>query len=69
MGAPKATETPAALEADKISRFLASFFLYFLNMFGIRLPRQQATCTSGPSFPNVRPEATERQRPTTFIFK
>ena len=29
MGAPKATETPAADAADKISRFFASFRPYF----------------------------------------
>lgn len=32
MGAPKATETPAAALALKISRFFASFKPYFGNM-------------------------------------
>lgn len=31
MGAPKATDTPAAAAADKISLFLASFLPYFGN--------------------------------------
>lgn len=31
IGAPKATETPAAAAADKTSRFFASFLPYFGN--------------------------------------
>ncbi len=42
MGAPNATETPAAAAADKISRFLASFRPYFGKRYENILPQQQA---------------------------
>jgi len=57
-GAPKATETPAAAAADKTSRFFASFLAYFGNRRPNTLPQQAAMCTSGPSFPRLRFEAT-----------
>jgi len=38
MGAPKATDTPAAAAADKISLFFASFLPYFGNKYESMLP-------------------------------
>lgn len=38
MGAPNATETPAAAAADNISLFLASFRPYFGNKYDKILP-------------------------------
>lgn len=38
MGAPKATETPAAAAADRISLFFASFLPYFGNKYVNMLP-------------------------------
>lgn len=38
IGAPKATETPAAAEADNISLFLASFLPYLGNRYEKKLP-------------------------------
>lgn len=39
MGAPKATDTPAAAAADNISRFFASFRPYFGKRYDRMLPR------------------------------
>jgi hypothetical protein len=55
IGAPKATETPAAAEALKISRFFASLYPYFGNRYENIFPMQQAKCTIGPSLPKLRP--------------
>lgn len=55
MGAPKATDTPAAAEALKISRFLASFEPYLGKRYEKILPIQHARCTIGPSFPKFKP--------------
>lgn len=41
MGAPNATDTPAAAAADRISRFLASFLPYFGNRYENMLPVSQ----------------------------
>lgn len=60
MGAPKATATPAAEAADRISRFLPSFLAYFVKMRVVMFPTQQAICTSGPSLPRLIPDDTER---------
>lgn len=38
IGAPKATDTPAAAAADKISLFFASFLPYFENKYDNILP-------------------------------
>lgn len=38
IGAPKATDTPTAAAADKISRFLASFLPYLGNKYDNILP-------------------------------
>ena len=51
MGAPKATDTPAAAAAESISRIFASLWRYFGNSFAIKRPQQHATWTSGPSLP------------------
>lgn len=40
------------------SLFFASFRLYFGKSLEKMFPQQHATCTSGPSFPRLRPEAT-----------
>jgi len=80
-GAPKATETPAAAAAERISRCRAEekatsvkrtnseidfdsppFPLRETKGFMISSPTQQATCTSGPSFPKLNPEATANGR-------
>lgn len=41
MGAPKATDTPAAAAADNISRFFASFRPYLGNRYDRILPRNK----------------------------
>lgn len=41
MGAPKATDTPAAAAADKISLFLASFLPYFGNKQDKMFPKKK----------------------------
>lgn len=60
IGAPKATDMPAAAAAERTSRFLASLLLRFSNGRMIMLAQQHATWTSGPSLPSQRPDATER---------
>lgn len=67
IGAPKATDTPAAAAADKISLFFASFLPYFGNRYENMLPIQQAMCTIGPSLPKLKPADTERIKPTDLI--
>ena len=47
--------TPAEAAADSISLFLASFLPYFGNKYEKMFPQQLATCTKGPSLPNVNP--------------
>lgn len=60
MGAPKATEIPAAAAAERTSRFLASLPVRLSKGFMIMLAQQHATCTKGPSFPSHRPDETAR---------
>lgn len=60
MGAPKATATPAAEEADRISLKFFSFLLYFGNILQSILHTQHPICTKGPSLPNESPLDTER---------
>lgn len=69
IGAPKATDTPAAAAADKISRFFASFRPYFGNKYDKMLPIAQAMCTIGPSFPKLKPDDTESIKPTLLIIR
>jgi hypothetical protein len=59
MGAPNATATPAAADADNISRRFPSFLLNLLNNRQAMFPTQQAICTKGPSFPQFSPEDVE----------
>lgn len=67
IGAPKATETPAAAAADKISLFFASFLPYLGNKYENIFPMQHAMCTIGPSLPKLKPADTERIKPTDLI--
>lgn len=67
MGAPKATDTPAAAEADKISLFFASFRPYFGKRYDKILPIAHAICTMGPSLPKLRPAETDNIKPTLLI--
>ena len=60
IGAPNATDMPAAAAAERTSRFLASFWFRFSNGRMMILAQQHATCTKGPSFPSHKPDATER---------
>jgi hypothetical protein len=69
MGAPKATETPAAHDAERISRFFASFARYFGNHSHARLPQQLATWTNGPSLPKFSPAPTDKIRPSDLTNK
>lgn len=46
---------------------LPSFLLYFEKRLQKRFPQQQATCTSGPSFPRLRPDDTASTRVTVLI--
>ena len=56
MGLPKATPTPAAADALKISLVFDAFRLYFSNIFEMTLPVHTAKCTLGPSLPIDKPE-------------
>lgn len=76
MGEPNATDIPAAAAAESTSLFrattcqrqiivgicnvLPSFPLIFPNNFMKRFAQQQATWTSGPSFPSHIPDATAK---------
>src|SRR4051812_41728570 len=76
MGAPNATEIPAAAAAESTSRFRATSLAEYEERWKRRgipslpfrlgkgfimiLAQQHATCTSGPSFPSHNPDATER---------
>src|SRR5262249_19494797 len=66
IGAPNATEIAAAADADKISRFFASFFPYFGKNFAIMFPTQQHTCTMGPSLPTHSPLEVDSIIPKLF---
>jgi hypothetical protein len=57
MGLPKATATPAAAEAVKISLVFEAFCLYLPKKREITFPVHTAKCTLGPSFPTERPDA------------
>jgi hypothetical protein len=57
MGLPKATATPAAAEAVRISLVFEAFCLYLPNILDITLPVHTAKCTLGPSLPTDRPDA------------
>jgi hypothetical protein len=65
--APKATATPAAQAALKISRRLPSFVSYLRKRREQMLPMQLAMCTIGPSFPSDNPAATDSVRPTDLV--
>lgn len=69
MGAPKATDTPAAAAADKISRFFASFLPYFGKRYDKMFPIQLAICTIGPSFPKLSPADTDKMMPTDLMIR
>ena len=58
IGAPNATDTPAAAAAESISRIFASLWRYFGKNRATKRPQQHATWTKGPSLPNIRPAAT-----------
>jgi hypothetical protein len=58
MGDPKATATPAALDAVKISLISALLVLNRLKHLEMTLPTQHAMCTEGPSLPIDKLEAT-----------
>lgn len=58
IGAPKATETPAAQAADMISRLLASFRAYFLKRRVVTFPIAHVRWTRGPWTPTMRPADT-----------
>lgn len=60
MGAPNATATPAAADADRISRRLLSFLLNLRNRRQNMLPAEHARWTKGPSLPVVRPADVEK---------
>jgi hypothetical protein len=57
IGLPKATATPAAADAVKISLVLDALVLYFPKNREITFPVQTAKWTLGPSFPTERPDA------------
>ena len=67
MGLPKATATPAAADALKISRVLDASRRYLSKNLETTLPMQTAKCTLGPSLPTDRPDAMESGRPTDLI--
>ncbi|CAI6337616.1 unnamed protein product [Periconia digitata] len=69
MGAPKATATPLAALALRISLRFASFALYFENIRQAMLPMEVAICTYGPSLPRLKPEATLRIKPRVLMIK
>ena len=60
IGAPKATDIPAAEAAERISRFLASFVRKVGKNFMKMFAQQHATWIRGPSLPSHNPEATAR---------
>lgn len=65
--APKATATPAAQAALRISRRLPSFVSYLRTRREQMLPMQLAMWTIGPSLPSERPAATDSVRPTDLV--
>lgn len=67
MGAPKATETPAAEAAERISLFFASLLPYLAKKRLMMLPMQQLQWTSGPSLPSERPAATVSIMPSDLM--
>ena len=67
IGLPKATATPAAAVAVKISRVFEAFRLYLSKKREMTLPVQTAKCTLGPSLPTDRPDAIANGNPMDFI--
>lgn len=67
MGAPKATATPAAHAALRISLLLPSFRSNLLKSRVRMLPMQDAMWTKGPSLPSVKPDATLNARPMPLV--
>ena len=67
IGLPKATATPAAAVAVKISRVLEAFCLYLLKRREMTFPVQTAKCTLGPSLPTDRPDAIANGKPMDLI--
>jgi hypothetical protein len=57
MGLPKATATPAAADAVKISLVFEALCLYLPNHREMTFPVHTAKWTLGPSFPTERPDA------------
>lgn len=55
------------VRGEVTSRFLASFLLYLGKRYEKMFPQQQATCTSGPSFPRLSPDATANTRVMVLI--
>lgn len=51
------------------SRRLASFLRYLVNRWHSMLAQQQATCTSGPSFPKLSPEETAKTRVMVLMMR
>lgn len=67
IGLPKATATPAAAVAVKISRVLEAFCLYLLKRREMTFPVQTAKCTLGPSLPTDKPDAMANGKPIDLI--
>ncbi|OMH84469.1 hypothetical protein AX774_g1989 [Zancudomyces culisetae] len=67
IGEPNATATPAAADADNISRCLILLDLYLPNLLQITFPTQHPICTAGPSFPTLSIDATLSASPTDLI--
>lgn len=67
IGLPKATATPAAEVAVKISRVFAACLLYLLNHLEMTFPVQTAMWTLGPSFPTDKPAAIAKGKPRDLI--
>lgn len=67
IGLPKATATPAAADAVRISLVFAAFNLYLLKAREITFPVHTAKWTLGPSFPTERPDAIARGSPMDLI--
>lgn len=69
MGLPKATATPAAADAVRISLVFDAFCLYFPKNREITFPVHTAKWTLGPSFPTDRPDAIAKGRAIDLIMR